>query len=276
MRGFVINKFRGDLRLFDDGLAMTRAAHRLAGVRRACPGSQAARPAGGGRGGARSASAKRRRAAMPRRRAAAAAHRQLRRFRSAAAEPDVDGRASSRPGERFRRRRPDRAARLQGDHRRSRRLARGGLGHRHRGATCAAAARCSASAAATRCWARAISDPARHGRPAGQPCPASACSSRDRARQRQDADRDHRDRAELRCAGAGLRDARRAHRGPGAPADAAAGRRPDEGAVSADGRVQAAICMACSPPTRNAAPGCGSSAREARASTTRVDRADPR
>ena len=164
-----------------------------------------------------------RRRADPRRRPAAAAHRQLRRSRPA------DGRAGRRGGVRpfrpraSRRHRCHRAARLEGDHRRSRRPARGGLGHRHRGPPAPRRPRARPM--------RRLPDAgngdqrsARHRRPAGRrarPWPARVETE---LGSRQDAGRDDRDRAELRCAGAGIRDARRAHQRAGAaPADAAVG-----------------------------------------------------
>ena len=132
--GFIVNRFRGDPTLFDDGMADDRAPHRLAGARPAAV--LRARASAAGRGRPRPADDAARRGREDRR-ARLSAHRQLRRLRSAAAGT---GRRSRLPPARRgdpRRRRAGHPAGLEGHHRRPRGLARGGLGHRPPGARAA-------------------------------------------------------------------------------------------------------------------------------------------
>ena len=175
LKGFIVNKFRGDLRLFDDGLAIIARAHRTAEPRRRALLRPRRAPAGG-----------RRASALPTRtepsdgrgdqdrRAAAAAHRQFRRSRSAAAGARCRASRSCRPAGRCpampissccrARSRPSPISPF---------LRAAGLGHRHRRPSSAAAAACSASAAATRCSAAASPIPrASRGRPARSPASA--------------------------------------------------------------------------------------------------------
>ncbi len=85
LRGFIVNKFRGDLRLFDGGLAIIRDAHGTAEPRGRALLRGRPPPAGGRRRRpvvVRDAGGRR---GDPHRRAPAAAHRQFRRSRPAAA-----------------------------------------------------------------------------------------------------------------------------------------------------------------------------------------------
>ena len=158
IKGFLINTFRGDVSLFDERAGGDRAAHRMALARRRAAFPEAGAAAGGG-----CARARRRRAQAGRarrdRRAAAAAHRQFRRPRSAARRAGC--------GDRHRRAGRGRCratATLCSCPARSRRsptlrrcAARAGTSTSSRIA--AAAARCLAFAAATRCSATSIADP---------------------------------------------------------------------------------------------------------------------
>ena len=173
---FVINKFRGDASLFDDGVAAIerRTGWPCLGVVPWLP--EAALAAGRGCGRSRAQHARRRAAltvAVP----------MLARI---ANFDDLDPLAHGaggvrlvfvRPGEADSGRcRPRHPAGLEIDHRRSRVPARAGLGHRSRGASCGAAAACSACAAATRCSAAPSPIPMESkGRPARSR--GSACST---------------------------------------------------------------------------------------------------
>ncbi len=88
IKGFVINRFRGDIALLQPGLDWLEATHRQTGAgRTALPAGPAPRCRG-------RAAARRRHAAdgdmLPRGRAGAAAHQQSHRFRCAARHPQVD------------------------------------------------------------------------------------------------------------------------------------------------------------------------------------------
>ena len=238
LKGYIVNKFRGDARLFDGGIERSRRAPGLP-ASASCRGSRAARdlPAEDCDGARAQLPSPRARRRAPHRRAAPAAHRQFRRSRSAR------GRARRRA--RTRRAGPAAAAMrsrhpagLEGDARRSRRAARARAGTSTSSPMRAAAAPCSASAAAIRCSAARIADPdGIEGAPGDGAGPRPA-RCRDRARRRQDAAR--------RRAAATSRAARRspamrcisaAPTGPGAarPMLRLGDRR--DGAVSRDGRV---------------------------------------
>ena len=133
IRGFIVNRFRGDPALFADGMAADRRPHRLA--RRSASSRTSTTPA----------------ACPPRTRSRSPASRRARRggrvriavpilphvanfddLDPLAAEPEVE--LAPRPARRraARRRRPRPPARLEVDHRRPRRPARRRLRHRHR------------------------------------------------------------------------------------------------------------------------------------------------
>ena len=273
--GFIVNKFRGDPALFADGMATIAAAHRLA---RARPRAVSSPTRTGCRPRTRSAldRARRGREAGARVRIAVPILPHIANFDDL--DPLRPSPTSSscvvRPGRAVPgRRRPRHPARLEGDDRRSRGAARSRLGHRHRGASCAAAATCSASAAATRCSAARSPIPtASKGRPATVDGPRPA-RRRDGADRRQDAASrstgdDRRDGVpftgyEMHMGatdGPGLRAAVRASR-----------RRPRRTArSSADGRVAGSYVHGLFADDRQRArTGWRGSARRRRRSTTR-------
>ena len=205
---------------------------------------------------------------------ASAPHRQFRRSRSAAARArrrSDDGRGRASP---CRLADLDHPAGLEGHDRRSRRSARGRLGHRPRWPMRGAAAACSASAAAIRCWAAPSPTPtASRARPAV--ARASACSMSDTVlggdkTLRPVAGTSARDDVAVH----GLRDAHRRHHRPRLRAPAAPVRRRRDGRCALARRPHRRLLCAwpVHATTASARPGCGTSALRPRRSTMRPHR----
>ena len=135
IKGFLVNKFRGDPALFANGMALIAAA---TGWEPLGPHSllpRGAASAGRGCAGARRNAASQNGSAHQDRGPAAAAYRQFRRSRPARRRAVRRSRARATGQGASRRCRSRHPAGLQGDHRRSRRAARGRLRHRHRRAS---------------------------------------------------------------------------------------------------------------------------------------------
>ena len=135
IRGFIINKFRGDVQLFRAGMRHDRSAHRLA-VFGVVPWLACGWSAAGGRCHAAGAVARPRARECPRadRDPAPAAHRELRRLRPAALRARGAARIHRAGSAAAARCGPHHPARQQGDDRRPRVLPRAGLAHRLAGA----------------------------------------------------------------------------------------------------------------------------------------------